>query len=232
MKKIPKSFEEFNSDLEKRVDRMMTVEGADVQINEAQPIPVKLKSKSLLSIDNDPMLDKAVGEIEKQDSGVNDDIEPLSDDQAKTKKIKKDHSKLKKKILLSSLFTILGIILIIIAAYFLYHPSVDLVIKDSQNGNPVSAAEVTLNGKNYQTAADGSVKVSVKIGPNKINVSKKYYTNLSTSLFEFFGSKTLNFNLVATGRIVNFKVVNAIDKSAINGAVIAYNNGVKNKLMN
>ncbi len=226
MKKIPKSFEDFNVELEKKVDAMMTLEPspkAEAVVPAKLSIREKLKRSRITVLDNDSELDAAVSEIEqKEDSGSDEDMPPL-DETKKPKKTKKNKTgRLSKKVWLGVLFFILGLIAIAAAAYFFYHPGLQITLKDSQNGSLISAAAVEVNGKTYQSDSSGVVQAKLKIGPNKITIAKKYYQNFKSSFWEFFGSKSLTYSLVATGRIVDFKILNYVDRSPVVGASITY----------
>ena len=227
MKKIPKSFEDFNVELEKKVDAMMTIEPAD-KTEPVQPkktLMQKIRRSRVTVLDNDSELDAAVSEIEqKEDTASSNDLPPLDETKKPKSVSKKKHSGLVKKIWLGFILAIVALVLIIILGYFFYHPSFQITLKDSQNGSLISAGKVIVNGHTYQSNSEGLVNAVLKLGPNKITVSKNYYKNFNQSFWEFFGSKNVTYSIYATGRIVNFKIINYVDLSPVVGATISFNN--------
>lgn len=89
---------------------------------------------------------------------------------------------------------------------------VSVAVYDSQTAKPVSGATLTVNGKTTTTDATGKASLSVKVGPAKLTVSKRYYKpySLSTTIGFSAANNSRNVKLDATGRQVPIAVVNSI----------------------
>jgi hypothetical protein len=136
----------------------------------------------------------------------------------------KDWYKTHKKI--SVPLTIFVLVLLLGAIPWTRYKSAGLVLKkdlplkivDSTTGTPVSGANVSLSGESAIT--DGSGKVilkSIKVGPNTVMVTKKYYKDSATSvLVPILKQKTTpNIHFVATGRQVKVSIKDLISHTSL-----------------
>jgi len=92
-----------------------------------------------------------------------------------------------------SRYTVLGLV---------FKAPVTVRIIDSKTSQPVSGADVTLNGHRAETDAAGKVMLRVHLGYHKLQVDKKYYTTYERRTLIGFGSNRVSAAVKALGRQV------------------------------
>lgn len=96
-------------------------------------------------------------------------------------------------------------------------------VTDSTAHTPVSGAVASVGGISATTNGSGKATLKgLKVGPRKISIAKKYYTNKTTNLtVPILNQKnTPDVALVATGRQVKVSVTNLINKKVLGGVQI------------
>jgi len=131
------------------------------------------------------------------------------------------------------LLTILLLLAVALAVPFTRYPMINwfwkqdvkFTLKDSRNNSPVSEASLTIAGHTVKTDKNGVAALNdVPVGPQKIEVSKKYYKSYTSEVtVSEFGNNQQNVNvsLEATGRMVNVVVQNTITGKGVEDATIA-----------
>ncbi|HTH72151.1 MAG TPA: carboxypeptidase regulatory-like domain-containing protein [Candidatus Pristimantibacillus sp.] len=97
-----------------------------------------------------------------------------------------------------------------------------VVVLDSQTGQPVSSAQVSLKGKTVSTDGKGEATLHVPVGSGKLTVSKTYYKGFSQSVTVPVSKPGTEFGvkLEATGRAVALTVTNKISGKPLQNAKI------------
>lgn len=102
--------------------------------------------------------------------------------------------------------TLIVIIGISVAAYSLFMPkpketaTITGKITDSETGDPIEGATVTLDGKSVTTASDGTYSFTVDVGSYTLSVSKTGYEK-STQTLEATEAKTYTLNIPLTSSV-------------------------------
>ena len=223
MKKVPRSFEEFNTDLVKKVDRMMVdgIEEKSIPVQEIKTEEAKIDVSKYAPTSTAKMtLDQAVDDITHHES------DQILEDSSKTTQptvTKPKNKKSRRKTIMLAIGLVVGLLIIgIILAYFFFKPTGSISLYDYQNNSLISDANIKVDGKNYVSNSNGQANVKFKLGNNKLVISKANYTNLYSSVFVFWSGKKIDYKLKATGRTISFKVINSIDNSAVSGASISF----------
>lgn len=132
-------------------------------------------------------------------------------------------------------FTIPALLLIgVVGAYFVPSArygigslvvtrSVTVVLTDKQTDKPVSKATVTIDGIKGETDQTGKVILQgVKPGYHTATITKKHYKQSQQPVeVELFHNLIYKQGLVATGRQVTVKVVNAINQAPVIGGTVS-----------
>lgn len=195
------------------------------------------------AIVNDPPINITKDNLdqEDQDGSVDEIVAKEADevlaieDQSKEskKKTKKTKSKniLKKKWFYLVLVAL--IIIVIFAIPYTRYKVLGLFIKkevkieviDSINNTPVSGAKVSINNKNYLTNGEGDLNLKLGVGYYNLNIEKNYYDAYSSNVLIGLGSnQTDKIKLVANGRRISFKVLNAITSAPLSSIKISSSN--------
>lgn len=100
--------------------------------------------------------------------------------------------------------------------------NVGLLIKDSQTGDPVSAASVTIDGVEAKTNAAGRATLAgIPAGFHEVTIAKKHYKQTTTTIeVELYRDSLLDRQLVATGRQIIVKVAHRLTGNPITGSTI------------
>jgi hypothetical protein len=96
--------------------------------------------------------------------------------------------------------------------------NLDVKVVDSSAGTPVSGATVSVGSISAETGATGVATLhGVKVGHQKVTISKKYYQSMTVDvLAPILSQKTVpGFQLTATGRQVKVTVHNLINKNLL-----------------
>jgi hypothetical protein len=96
-----------------------------------------------------------------------------------------------------------------------------VAVTDSKTAVAVSGVQVTIGGVSGETDNAGKVTLSAPVGSRALTASKANFTSKSSTVFVgFTGSRKTSLALVATGRQVPVKVVNAITGKPVANAKI------------
>ena len=98
----------------------------------------------------------------------------------------------------------------------------NIVVVDATSKKPITKAVVDLAGVHVQTDASGKAKLRVAIGNKQLQVSKKYYATMTSSVLVPVSQKQAYQVLVkATGRQVPVTVTNKISGAPLAGVLLA-----------
>ncbi len=98
---------------------------------------------------------------------------------------------------------------------------VTIRVVDSKTSAAVSGVTVTIGDASAVTNASGKALLKSPVGTKSMTVAKQYFNTSKQSVFVGFNKKQMStIKLVATGRQVGVKVVNALSGSAIAGVTI------------
>jgi hypothetical protein len=98
-----------------------------------------------------------------------------------------------------------------------------ILIKDSEAGTPVSGAVVHYGSGQAETDASGHATMhSLKVGPHKLTITKKYYKDGSAAIVVpiLKTHETPEVKLTATGRQLKIKVTDFVNGSGLKDVVI------------
>ena len=100
--------------------------------------------------------------------------------------------------------------------------NVVVAVKDSRTQKPVSEAKVVVGGREAVTGADGVATVTdVRVGFHGVTVSKSHYTAYDERVEVAIGSEThRDVQLIATGLQASVTVIDAIEGTPVEGAVV------------
>jgi hypothetical protein len=193
---------------------------------ESKPAPAETAAEP---VDEDTETDKAVDDIVSKES----DTVLAAEDELNTPPRTTDKNwKTKLKGLFKQKRTWAIIVLLLLIVFGLpvtRYKLLGLVIKrdvsitviDSKTSSPVSSAQVLVAGKAARTDANGRAKLKVPIGKKKLSVTKKYFTDYSSSVFVGFKAPPIQkVKLVATGRQVPVTIINTISGKPLANAEI------------
>jgi hypothetical protein len=183
---------------------------------------------------DDSAIDAAIEDITRSDS---DELLAIEDSAVAEKQrpvVRQSAFKKKLRRFFKSKWTYIITALILVAAFawpFSRYKLLDLVmtrslvvsVVDSKTGTPVSSANVSVAGQTLKTDANGTAVLHVGPGDDRFAVSKQYYTTSSGVTFVGLTAaiKTLNVDLVATGRQVPISVVNSLTGQSLSGVSIS-----------
>jgi len=173
--------------------------------------------------------DKVVDEITKHDS---DELLKADDAKHHVTEVPKRHWY--KRLFSNKKIAIPVVILVILAIVsvvpqtryqifgLFWKQSYALTVVDSQTGQPITSASVSLDGKTTTTDNHGNAHFKVKVGHASMTISKKYYADLTTDVLVPLRSHsgTTGYTLHAIGRQVPVTVVNKISGKPVDNATV------------
>lgn len=96
-----------------------------------------------------------------------------------------------------------------------------VTVVDSQTAKPITSATVRLAGKDVVTDSQGKAVIHANVGKAQLDVSKKYYKDVSAGVLVPFSQKQPHtITLVATGRQVPVSVINRISGQPVENAKV------------
>lgn len=100
--------------------------------------------------------------------------------------------------------------------------NVQVTVVDSKSNQPVSQADVTIAGKTSKTDNHGNATVAgVKVGPQQVKVTKKYYNDLVAKVtVKVKGETKTSVSIEANGRQVPITVTNSVSRDPVDGAQV------------
>ncbi len=127
---------------------------------------------------------------------------------------------------LTALFLILVILAVPVSRYkvlgLFIKRQFSVEVHDAQTNEPVSNADVSLDGQNTKTDSNGKATVTVKPGNSQLSVKKNYYSDFSQKVLVPLSKTNAAYQvkLQATGRQVPISVSNKITGKPIADATI------------
>lgn len=100
---------------------------------------------------------------------------------------------------------------------------VSVTFIDAATKKPVTEANATIDGQQITSGNDGKATFkNVSVGPHKITVQKKYYTDQTATIDVWIlsAAQPSQIQLTATGRQVPLKIINKLNKQPVENALI------------
>lgn len=185
--------------------------------------PINITKDNLDQEDQDGSIDEIVAKESDEVLAVEDQN---NNEQKKPKKDKSKNIFKKKRFYVILIALILVIIFVVPYTRYkilglLIKKDIKIEVIDSLNNTPVSGAKVSINNKNYLTNGEGDISLKLGVGYYSLNISKIYYNSYSSKILIGLGNNQSDkIKLVANGRRISFKVVNAITSAPISSVKI------------
>lgn len=195
-----------------------------------EPIPIDESNPTIENKETDKAVQDIVAKegdalLAAQDAAINKANNPKPTEKPGFK------SKLK-KVLKSKITWIIVVLLVIVlfaVPYTRYKilgtfikKSVTISVVDSKTKSPVSNAEVSVNGEQLKTDAEGQIRTKLGVGPVKLDIKKQYYkTSEKTVFIGVYDTQDPKLDLQATGRQVPITVINRITGQPVSNAHVS-----------